>query len=663
MSKTRWTKRKKIKVWVGGALLLLTSLSGFLGWANPLEYLALDLHFKLRPESPFPEDIAVIGVDEASLDSLGQWPWPRDHHAALIGLLRYEPFRPRILGYDLLFESRSSSNPPGDLALVYQVKSFPNPFITAYFFEKSNHSVLDTHPNEDRLRAFALPESGIAPEKVESASRTSLPYQDLADVSELAFVNTPLDADGKTRHAQLLMKYGGKVYPSIDLMIALHALDARLDDVRLQPRRIIIEKSAKGRVEIPVNAQGEMMINYYASSRSIRAYSFVQILNAGKEWMAGAKSPEILQSLKDKIVIVGVTALGLGDRRVTPMARYETGVSLHVQAVANIIEKRFLETAPEWAVFMVWFLAGAAALIVTLSWHFRRSLPAVFVLETFLFLAAHYAFLKGVWIPLAGPLLVVLAIFIGVTSLHYFTALEELKQTQRQLIQSAKMGALGELSAGMAHEFRNILQAISLHVDFAVRPASTPEKARRSMEHVQEVLESAKVILNGLLTFARKNESRFVPGEMKKTIESTLLIIGNQLRMLRIELVTELEEVPPFPYDAGQISQVLMNLLGNSRDALKTQEDRKIVVRLRGEKGGAIIEVEDNGPGLPEIVRKHLFQPFITTKPEGQGTGLGLSVCHGIIKNHDGDISVRSESGKGTTWSIFLPENPRPKQS
>lgn len=662
MTKALWTKRNKIKFWVGGGLLFVISLCSFGGWENPLEYLVLDLHFKLRPEKVFPENIAVIGVDEVSLDSLGQWPWPREHHGALIGLLRYEAFRPRIVGYDLLFESRSSENPPGDLALAYQVKSFPNPFITAYFFEKSHHAVLDSHPNEERLNAFALSESEGVPEKVETASRTSLPYPDLANVSELAFVNTPLDKDGKTRHAQLLMRYGGKVYPSVDLMIALHALEARLEDVRLHPRKIIIEKSVKGRIEIPVNAQGEMMINYYASSRSIRAYSFVQILNAGKAWMTGEESPEVLRSLKDKIVIVGVTALGLGDRRVTPMARYETGVSLHVQAVANIIEQRFLATASEWTAFLILFLAGGAAMIVTLSWHFKRSLPAVFVLEAFLFLLAHYAFLKGYWIPAAGPLLVVLAVFIGVTSSHYFTALEELKQTQRQLIQSAKMGALGELSAGMAHEFRNILQAISLHVDYAVRPASTPEKALKSMARVQDVLESAKVILSGLLTFARKQESLFVLGDMKKTIESTLLMMSGQLKILRVDVVTDLEEVPPFPYDAGQVSQVLMNLLGNARDALKDQPQKRVVIRLRKEKGGVRLEVEDNGPGLPEIVRRHLFQPFITTKPEGQGTGLGLSVCHGIIKNHGGDITASSEKGKGTTWSIFLPDHPKPKQ-
>lgn len=655
MTKARWTKRRKIKIWVGGGLLFLISLGGFWGWTDPLEYLALDFHFKLRPEVDFPQEIAVIGVDEASLDALGQWPWPREHHAALIGLLRYESFRPSIVGYDLLFESRSSANPPGDLALIYQVQSFPNPFITAYFFEKSAHAVADEHPNEDRLSAFALPERGHIPPQIETASRTSLPYKDLADVSELAFVNTPMDPDGKTRHAQLLILYQEQVYPSIDLMIALHALRAKLEDVRLLPGRIVIEKSLKGRIEIPINDRGEMMINYYGSSQKIRSYSFVQILNAGKDWMAGADSPEILRSLKDKIVIVGVTALGLGDRRVTPMARYETGVSLHAQAVANILDNRFLEKVPGGWAFLVWFLAGATALLTTLSWHFKRSLPAVFVLEAFLFLLSHYCFLKGLWIPLAGPLLVVLAIFIGVTSAHYFTALEELRQTQRQLIQSAKMAALGELSASMAHEFKNILQAISLHVEFAVRPASTPEKSRKSMERVQDVLESAKGILQGLLTFARKSESRPVPGEMRKTVESTLLMMSKQLALHRVRIHTELEDVPAFAYDGGQISQVLMNLIGNARDAMEGQGEKKLVIRLKALKKGSLLEVEDNGPGLPEIVRRHLFQPFITTKPEGKGTGLGLSVCHGIIQNHGGEITVKSEPGQGTLWSIFLP--------
>ncbi len=655
MKKIRLDKRKKIELVVGGALLLVTSLAGLTGWIDPLEYLFLDLHFKLRPARPFPDKIAVIGVDEVSLDSLGQWPWPRDHHAALIGLLRYEPFRPRVVGYDLLFESRSLANPTGDLSLAYQIKSFPNPLVTAYFFEKSSAKQAEEHPNEKRLQTFAVPGSRALPEGLEEANRVSLPYDDLAGATDLAFVNTPLDSDGKTRHAQLLMRYRGKIYPSMDLLIALRALEAKLEDVRVHPRKVVIQKSRMGRIEIPVNKNGEMLINYYASSQSIHAYSFVQILNAGKLWMAGEDSPDILLALKDKIVVVGVTALGLGDRRVTPMARYETGVSLHAQAIANILEGNFLARPPAWIAFLLWLLAGALALGVTLFLHFRRALPAVFVLAAGCFAGAQGAFMLGLWLPLAGPLMVILVVFIGVTSSHYFTALEELKRTQHQLIQSTKMAALGELSAGMAHEFRNILAAISMNVDYAAIASSSPERVKQSLDHVQEVMKSAKTILNSLLTFARKSEPNSVPGNLKRTIESTLMFLEKDLEMNSIEVIRELEEVPVFAYDSGQISQVLMNLIRNARDALLTQEKRSITLRLKAETKSVRIEVQDNGPGIPEKVRKHLFQPFVTTKPEGQGTGLGLSVCHGIIHSHGGEITALSVQGQGTTWKILLP--------
>ena len=652
----RWNRRKKVEFLVGGALLLITSLGGVSGWMNPLEYLFLDLHFKLRPARVFPEQVAVIGVDETSLDALGQWPWPRDHHASLIGLLRYAPFRPKVVGYDLLFESRSGSNPPGDLSLVYQVRSFPNAFVTAYFFEKSESGIVEMHPEESRLNSFALPESTSLPEALDTAQRASLPYSDLAGASDLAFVNTPMDLDGKTRHAQLLVRYHDRVYPSMDLLLALHAVDAKLEDVRVKPRRVIIEKSRIGRIEIPVNRQGEMLINFYSNSRNIQAYSFVQILNAGKEWMAGGESPDILQKLKDKVVVIGVTALGLGDRRVTPMARYETGVSLHAQAIANILERRFLQSPPPWAAFAGWLAAGILTLFMTLSWHIKKALPGVLIFAAGYSILVHAAFRAGIWFPLAGPLSMTLAVFIGVTCFRYFTALEELKRTQSQLIQSAKMAALGELSSGMAHEFRNILHAITLHVDYAARPSSTPERARQSIEKVQHVLANASSILNGLLTFARKNEARRVTGNLKKTILSTLVILEKDLNVQRIEVVQEFEDLPDFSFDPGQISQVIMNLIRNSRDVLMTRPgERKILLRMKREAGGVRLEIEDNGPGLPDHVKKNLFQPFITTKPEGQGTGLGLSVCHGIIKNHEGEITARSLKGQGTVWSIFLP--------
>jgi len=115
-------------------------------------------------------------------------------------------------------------------------------------------------------------------------------------------------------------------------------------------------------------------------------------------------------------------------------------------------------------------------------------------------------------------------------------------------------------------------------------------------------------------------------------------------------------DVGEIGYDEGQISQVIMNLMNNSRDAMKNQDSKFIIIHLQEVSDGVYTHIGDNGPGLPAEVQKRLFEPFVTTKEEGKGTGLGLSVCHGIIKNHGGEITVTTKTGEGTAWHIFLPK-------
>jgi two-component system NtrC family sensor kinase len=217
------------------------------------------------------------------------------------------------------------------------------------------------------------------------------------------------------------------------------------------------------------------------------------------------------------------------------------------------------------------------------------------------------------------------------------------------------MAALGELSSGMAHEFRNILSSISLHVEYALRPGMPPDKTQKNAVMARQVIRNAVDILNGLLTFARKKESVKVRGNLKKTVEDALMLVEKDLAVRNVKVVLELQDVEDVAFDAGQISQVVLNMVQNARDAMEKQEDKRLVLRLARQPDGARIEIADNGPGIAPSVLKHLFQPFVTTKPEGHGTGLGLSVCHGIVENHGGRITVETSPAKGTAWSIFIP--------
>lgn len=648
--------KKLLELGVGMALLLLLSCLAASRVLDSFENIFLDLRFQLRPQHPFPPSVAVVGIDEASLDVFGRWPWPRNKQATLLNLLRHESFRPSVIGLDMLFEERDLNHPEGDDTLVYNAKSLEDRVIAAYFFEKGYVSKYERdEAKEKRLEEFALAASSSVPEQLDEADKVSIPFLELAAASDLAFVNTPPDEDGRTRRAQLLMRYQGKIYPSMDLLMVLRHLGVGIKDLRVERRAIVIDGPKTGKRVIPINERGEMLINYYGNLDGIKKFSFVNLLEDGSVWMKGGQA-ELLRGMKDKIVMVGVTALGIGDRRVTPFHRYEVGVNLHTQVIANILDQNYLVRVPVWISLLAMFLTGSAAILITMFLRITKSLPAVLALGLIYFFISQVLFQRGLWVDVAVEELGMAVIFVGITSFRYFTALEELKRTQEQLIQSVKMASLGQLSAGIAHEFRNILNAINLHVEYCSQPGTPPDRVTKYMGVVKQVLTNANLILNGLLTFARKSESVKKPGNLKKTIENTLLLVQKEMMVHEIEVKTELEEVPEISYDEGQISQVVMNLMNNARDALKEREGKTITLRVKPDSAGALLEIEDNGSGIPPQVLKRLFEPFVTSKPAGKGTGLGLSVCHGIIRNHNGSITATTAQGKGTTWHIFLPK-------
>ena len=648
-------KRRLLELSIGILIFLVMSVVASCRVLDGFENLFLDMRFKLRGQKPFPQEIRLVAVDEASIDVFGRWPWARDIHAELLGSLKHPSFRPAVLGYDFLFEHKNPNNPAGDERLGFQVRGLEDRVVMAYFFEKGVGASFERNPTREKnLERFALPDSKDF-RGIDQADKVSLPFEEISRSALLAFVNTPVEPDGRTRRAQLLMRYNGKVYPSMDLLMALSFLGARIEDVKLLKDGIYIEKSRLGPRLIPLTGEGSLMINYYGAMDRIQSHSFLEVLKTKREWMKGGPAPELLKSFKDKAVLVGVTALGLGDRRVTPYGEYESGIGLHAQVLANILEGDFLRRAPARVSYGAFLVIGLAAIFLTMFLPISRSLLSVTGLGLAYFFAAHAAFLKGLWVDVAVHELTLAVLFIGITSFRYFLALEELRRAQEQLIHAAKMACLGELSAGIVHEFRNILNAINLNVECCMRPGISPEKMTRYADMFRRIMESANMILEGLLTFARKSESLRVPGNLKKTVENTLLLMEKEMIRHQIEVKTELGEVPEIAYDAGQISQVIMNMMNNARDAFKEDAEKQITLRLGVLHDRVCLQIADNGSGIAPEVLKRLFQPFVTTKVAGKGTGLGLSVCHGIIRNHGGDIKVKTAEGQGTTWQIFLP--------
>jgi two-component system NtrC family sensor kinase len=245
---------------------------------------------------------------------------------------------------------------------------------------------------------------------------------------------------------------------------------------------------------------------------------------------------------------------------------------------------------------------------------------------------------------------------------------KELKETQSQLVQSAKMASLGELVAGVAHEINNPLAFVISHLSTIKDGISgvlpeieprLPDKSRSKMNKLQQRiqdmqsgLERIKDLVIKLRTFSRLDEGEFKQVNIQECIESVLTLLQYRLKD-RITIVRRYGDDNIIDCYPGPLNQVIMNVISNAIDAVEGQG--VITITTSKTDSNYTISIADTGKGIPDDIRDRVFEPFFTTKPVGEGTGLGLSISYGIVKKHGGEISIESETGKGTKMSITIP--------
>jgi signal transduction histidine kinase len=227
----------------------------------------------------------------------------------------------------------------------------------------------------------------------------------------------------------------------------------------------------------------------------------------------------------------------------------------------------------------------------------------------------------------------------------------EAADAEARLRDAEKMRAVGTLASGVAHDFNNLLAAILLHVRLLRRQ---PDSLVDAVPAIADLAEQGTEVVRELLYFARRESSP------PRTIDLVELV-RHQEGVLRhvlpenVALEVDLEKEPvPVVADPVGLRRVLLNLVINARDAVEESGSR-ITVRVEHTAGRAILEVADNGPGIPPEAREHIFEPFFTLRRQGRGSGLGLAVVYSIVTAHDGEVDVRSAPGEGARFSIRLP--------
>jgi len=236
-----------------------------------------------------------------------------------------------------------------------------------------------------------------------------------------------------------------------------------------------------------------------------------------------------------------------------------------------------------------------------------------------------------------------------------------LQSTQRQLVQSEKLAAVGQLTAGIVHDVRNPLAVIIGLAEIALedyRDHMDP-KLRDHVTTIRDSATRANRIVGDLLKFARQSTAEMQYQDLKATLQAVIRLTAFPARQAHVQVVTDLPEQPVWAtYDAQQIEQVLINLIQNAIHAMGKGGTLRINLS-QAESGEAVaIAVQDTGIGIPPENLNRIFDPFFTTKPEGEGTGLGLSVSYGIIQEHHGQIEVESAVGQGATFTVLLPVKP-----
>jgi signal transduction histidine kinase len=227
-----------------------------------------------------------------------------------------------------------------------------------------------------------------------------------------------------------------------------------------------------------------------------------------------------------------------------------------------------------------------------------------------------------------------------------------------------RLEAIGTLASGVAHEINNPVQSIMNYAQLIARRSGSSEVATYAQEILHEAQRVASIV-KGLLSFARQEGEPYTDVQVSEIVASTLSLVSALLRKEGIQLDVELvDDLPSVRCHPQQIQQVLMNLLGNARDALNERygagdSDKRILItgRFRRRDGRRFVRltVEDHGVGIPEQALEKVFDPFWTSKPQDQAAGLGLSVSQGIVVEHGGAISVESEKNRFTRFHVDLP--------
>ncbi len=542
-----------------------------------IEYRLFDLMLRLRSPQPVSKDVVIIFIGDDTVQTLGAWPLTRDYYVSLIQILT--EFEARIIAFDLLFAEHDSREEKFDDALAAVAAQNGRVYLPYYLLTHANAPVVVSEPVSSTPFEFtgveAIPTQQL---NFPIASDGIFPISELRTASHgMGHINVHLDSDGIIRRHPLFINYNNALYPSLGLVVACNFLGRSQNDIRIQPDHTV-EIDAGHR--IPMDNRGNVLINFTGPLSEFENYSLLQVLQSYKQYSLGQKPFIPLETFKDKIVVIGMTATGATDFNPTPISALYPLVGTQATVISNILTNNYLRYAAGWVSFSeIMLVVGLLTGLLT-----RLRLPAAVGLTALLVIAVagiHFWLVnrQGVYLNFVPVLSTILLSLIG-QSIYLFQLEFLNRERMRQRLALAqeeldlKVHQIGRIETALNHkntEIETLIKTSAAELDqstttidalikvaeeetqYSTRTIEALRRDREVLQNERQSLQAEKAALTEKIELMRGVARTYIFDQQKSNSRRETLrgryteIVGeNEL------LINELQKVDrAAPYDSN----------------------------------------------------------------------------------------------------------------